>query len=83
MPQIIDDPEKGTSEHIETAALAQRPRDEKTALSVAVSATIPSTKGLVAAKKPQRKISRWVRFKLWFNTYRYAVLGPFSWKKVF
>lgn len=73
MPTIIDDPEKGTSEHIESSALANIPLDDdKKALSVTVSSALPSTKGLVATKKSQIKVTRWVRFKLWFNTYRYV-----------
>lgn len=67
---IIDDPEKGTAEHLESIPISPLPRDDKKN-TVAVS-VIPSTKALVPPKKPQVKISRWLRFKLWFNTYRYA-----------
>ena len=69
-PVIIDDPEKGTSEVLETSLPAPLSKDEeKLQAAVTVSAVIPSTKTIVAVK-PKRKVSRWVQLQLWFNTYR-------------
>ncbi|KAI0692092.1 hypothetical protein BC835DRAFT_1407133 [Cytidiella melzeri] len=66
MPTIIEDPEKGTSECLEAVALQQLP------LAIEKKALLPPStpKTLVPGKKVQRKASRWVRFTLWFNTYR-------------
>ncbi|PSR73757.1 hypothetical protein PHLCEN_2v10401 [Hermanssonia centrifuga] len=72
-PVIIDDPEKGTSELLEVLSPLRPQTDEKALPSVSVSVAIPSTKGFVTPKPSKRKVSRWVRFQLWFNTYRSVI----------
>ena len=67
-PTIIDDPEKGTSEQLEATLPVLSPKDDKETVTVAVSAVAPAV--IIPPKKSQQKISRWVKFKLWFNTYR-------------
>ena len=63
-PVIIDDPEKGTSEQVEgTLPLATTEPKPEAVVTVAP---------VIAVKKPARKVSRWVAFQLWFNTYRYV-----------
>jgi hypothetical protein len=66
MPSIVEDHEKGTAECLESAALQQRP------FVIEAKGLLPPTtpRTLVPGKKPQVKASRWVRFNLWFNTYR-------------
>ena len=61
-PVIIDDPEKGTSEAVEGTLPLVIP-ETKPEATVTVAPVIP-------AKKPAKKVSRWVAFQLWFNTYR-------------
>ncbi|KAF7799898.1 hypothetical protein EIP86_011140 [Pleurotus ostreatoroseus] len=69
---VMDDPEKGTSEALETLQLAATVKDEsKEQTNVSVKAVIPSTKGMMASK-PKSKINWWQRIQLWFNTYRYV-----------
>lgn len=69
-PIVVDDPEKGTSEALETLQLVPALKDEnKVQASVLVKEVIPSTKGMMASK-PARKMSWWQRTQLWFNTYR-------------
>lgn len=56
------------------------PIDEKPLADVKkdadVKVSLPGTDGKPAAKKPSppkwKRASRWVRFKLWYNTYRYV-----------
>ena len=71
MPAIIEDPEKGTQDNFETVALEKRP------ITIETKGLLPPVepRALVpgAGKKAQRKVSRWVRFQLWFNTYRCVV----------
>jgi hypothetical protein len=61
-PVIIDDPEKGTSELVEATLPLATPESKPEAV-VTVAPVIP-------AKKPAKKVSRWVQTQLWFNTYR-------------
>lgn len=69
-PLVVDDPEKGTSEALETLQLVPALKDEnKIQASVLVKEVIPSTKGMMASKSA-RKMSWWQRTQLWFNTYR-------------
>lgn len=54
--------------------LAKKPVDEEKKATEFSSAIVPAKKdgGAAPAKKskPKSKVSRWVRFQLWFNTYR-------------
>ncbi|TCD60624.1 hypothetical protein EIP91_009770 [Steccherinum ochraceum] len=79
---IAEDPEKGTLEvvlptvpvlsqisHDATINNLSRPAadEKKVADLTALPALVPTTK---PAAKPKRKISRWIRFQLWYNAYR-------------
>lgn len=85
-PIIVDDPEKGTMEQVElpmqptprtnvsrdarivdmTHNAAKDPEKKVAELPVV---PLVETNKPAAPKKP-RKVSRWIRFQLWFNTYR-------------
>ncbi|KAI0821399.1 hypothetical protein BC629DRAFT_453919 [Irpex lacteus] len=69
MPGIIEDPEKGTQDALEVVAL-----DKPQPITVGTKGLLPPVepRALVpgAGKKAQRKVNRWQRFQLWFNTYR-------------
>lgn len=69
MPTIIEDPEKGTQDALEVVAL-----DKPQPITVGTKGLLPPVepRALVpgAGKKAQRKVNRWQRFQLWFNTYR-------------
>ena len=68
-PIILDDPEKGTSEVLESTVPTLEMDEEKAQVHVSVSA-VAQSKTIIPPKKPQRKISPLVRLQLWFNTYR-------------
>lgn len=70
-PRFVDDPEKGTSSHLELLPIPPRAAEEKVPV-VSLQGGIPTSKGLLAGKPVARKVSRWIRFQLWFNTYRYG-----------
>ncbi|KAJ3773855.1 hypothetical protein FB446DRAFT_834926 [Lentinula raphanica] len=67
--KVYDDPEKGTADAIVPAY----PRDEKQ-LEVVQYLEVKKSETKEAPKKPtpkpRKKVSRWIRFKIWFNTYR-------------
>ncbi|THH33074.1 hypothetical protein EUX98_g1158 [Antrodiella citrinella] len=84
-PTIVDDPEKGTVEVVlpTLPALSQpsqdstvinlsRPAadDEKKATDLTALPSLVQRSKPAAAAKPKRRVSRWVAFQLWFNTYR-------------
>ena len=53
--------------------LAKKPVDEEKKTIEVSTAVVPAKKDSSApAKKakPKSKVSRWIRFQLWFNTYR-------------
>lgn len=64
-PTFVDDPEKGTGTALELLPVvpAKPP-------VVPLQGGIPTAKGLLAGKPAPRKVSRWIRLQLWFNTYR-------------
>ena len=81
---IVDDPEKGTLEVVLPAIPVQsqpsqdatinnlsRPGadDEKKGADLTVVPVL-AQKSSPPSKKPKRRVSRWIRFQLWFNTYR-------------
>lgn len=73
------DAEKGTLEVIPTSkATPDFPVDEKKDLAVVV---VNPADHLPALKKesqpptkpkPKKQVSNWIKFKIWFNTYRYV-----------
>ena len=87
-PRLLDDPEKdaldtltplpvlpvSTKAVIQDAAVgraAQSGKDEQRAdLALAQAKKEYSP----ADQKPKRRASRWIRFQLWFNTYKYVRL---------
>lgn len=71
-PTFVDDPEKGTSERLELLPPPSRAVEDKPPV-VPLQGGIPTSKALVAGKPKPRKVSRWIRFQLWFNTYRCVV----------
>lgn len=77
------DAEKGTLEPLSISVHNVQPlsysEDKKTLVDVAppkfvdVKQSLPATAVIKAAKaspKPKRKVSKWILFQLWFNTYR-------------
>lgn len=53
--------------------LAKKPVDGEKKTAEVSSAVVPAKKdGSAPAKKPKpkSKVSRWIRYQLWFNTYR-------------
>lgn len=62
-PKFVDDPEKD-------AALELLPIPLEKAPVVSLQGGIPTSKALLAGKPAPRKVNRWIRFQLWFNTYR-------------
>ena len=70
-PTFVDDPEKGTANHLELFPVVPKVADEKPPV-VSVQGGIPTAKGLLSTIPAPRKVSRWIRIQLWFNTYRYA-----------
>ncbi|KIP02281.1 hypothetical protein PHLGIDRAFT_112208 [Phlebiopsis gigantea 11061_1 CR5-6] len=68
-PRFVDDPEKGTSDQVELFPVPHKTTDEKTPI-VSLQGGIPTSKNLLTTKPAPRNISRWIRFQLWFNTYR-------------
>jgi len=60
----------GSSEKVSTST-ETKSLDLITAHSTAVQSS-----RLPPAKSARRKTSRWIRFQLWFNTYRYVVPSP-------
>jgi hypothetical protein len=82
-PQAPLDPEKGTLETLPPTLVYNQ--DVKTALDVFPaskekdSAVTTTTKEVVVAAKkpapkPKKKVSKWVLWRIWFNTYRYVVV---------
>lgn len=82
LPKFVDDPEKAALDTltplpvlpvsskavIQDAAVglaAQSGKEEIPELALA-----KAKKSAAASNKPKRRISRWVRLQLWFNTYR-------------
>jgi hypothetical protein len=83
--QLPLDPEKGTLEPPLTYNPDVKPAlisgDSSPALvgSKEKDGALTTTKEVVVAAKkpapkPKKKVSKWILFKLWFNTYRYAPL---------
>lgn len=75
---VYNDAEKGTLEVVSLPNLSKQYPDEKTValvdtppakfLDVKQALPPPATKK--PAAKPKRKVSKWILFTLWFNTYR-------------
>ncbi|EKM53428.1 uncharacterized protein PHACADRAFT_259809 [Phanerochaete carnosa HHB-10118-sp] len=64
-PKLVDDPEKAIANYLELL-----PIPLEKAPVVSLQGGIPTSKALLAGKPAPRKVNRWIRFQLWFNTYR-------------
>ena len=71
-----DAAEKGTLEPaLPPQALILNPKDEKKALQAQEKGALDVKEKPVAPKpapKPKKKVSKWILWQLWFNTYRYG-----------
>ncbi|RPD53448.1 hypothetical protein L226DRAFT_516932 [Lentinus tigrinus ALCF2SS1-7] len=83
-PEFVDDPEKGTLDTltplpvlpvsskavIQDAAVGLAAQSGKKESQVELALATYAKKDHASASKPKRRVSKWVRFQLWFNTYR-------------
>lgn len=86
------DAEKGTLEVIPTStATSDFPVDEKKDLTVVAvnpadhlpslkKESQPSTK---PTPKPKKQVSNWIKFKIWFNTYRYGMDASLRYRRTY
>lgn len=84
--EFVDDPEKGVLDTltplpilpvsskavIQDAAVGLAAQSGKKESQVEIALATYAKKDPNSVNKPKRKLSRWLRFQLWFNTYRYV-----------
>ena len=83
-PEFVDDPEKGILDTltplpvlpvsskavIQDAAVGLEAQSGKKESQVELALATYAKKDHASANKPKRKLKKWHRFQLWFNTYR-------------
>ena len=78
-----DAAEKGTLDvHTGPSSVATLALNEKVDATLAVSKevqVVPIPKP-PAPKPPAKKVSKWILWQLWFNTYRYVLMSSFSFR---